>query len=102
MTTPGQDSADQRRPGSRSAILVLRGRASDPLLRSAHSLVVNAILSAALGMTFWVVAARLYPTDSVGRDSALIAAMLQISTVAQLNMSNALVRFMPGYVGAGK
>lgn len=84
--------------------MLARGRShvSDPLLRSAYSLGVNSILTAGLGMAFWILAARIYPSASVGRDSALIAAMMQISTVAQLNMANALVRFMPGYAAAGK
>jgi O-antigen/teichoic acid export membrane protein len=74
--------------------------AADPLLRSAYSLGVNALLTAALGMVFWVVAARIYPSSTVGRDSAIIAAMMQLSTIAQLNLANALVRFMPGYAHA--
>jgi O-antigen/teichoic acid export membrane protein len=81
-----------------------RGRAqlADPLLRSAYSLAVNSILTAGLGLAFWIVAARLYPSESVGRDSALIAAMMQISAIAQLNFANALVRFMPGNADAGR
>jgi O-antigen/teichoic acid export membrane protein len=84
--------------------ILVRGRAhvSDPLLRSAYSLGVNSILTAGLGMAFWILAARIYPSSSVGRDSALVAAMMQISTVAQLNLANALVRFMPGHATAGK
>ena len=73
-----------------------RAQLSEPLLRSAYSLAATSALTAALGMAFWIAAARLFPPSVVGRDSALIAAMVQISTIAQLNMSNALLRFMPG------
>ena len=103
MTIGGPESFAARVAGVREAI-VARGRAdvSDPLLRTAYSLAVNSVLTAALGMAFWMVAARLYPSVSVGRDSALIAAMMQLSTIAQLNMGNALVRFMPGYAFASR
>ena len=67
----------------------------DPLLRSAYSLGVNAAITAALGIAFWVVAARLYEPGAVGRDAALIAVMLELSTICQLNMANAITRFLP-------
>jgi O-antigen/teichoic acid export membrane protein len=73
----------------------LRLRARDPLLRSAYSLSLNVALTAALGVVFWVVAARLYDADEVGRDAALIAAMVELATICQLNLVNALMRFLP-------
>ena len=69
---------------------------SDPLLRSAYSLAASSALTSTLGMAFWILAARIYDSDDVGRASALIAAMVQLSAIAQLNMSMALVRFLPG------
>jgi O-antigen/teichoic acid export membrane protein len=70
-------------------------RATDPLMSSAYSLVANGALTAALGVAFWVVAARLYDPADVGRDAALIAVMLELSTILQLNMVNAITRFLP-------
>jgi O-antigen/teichoic acid export membrane protein len=72
----------------------------DPLLRSAYSLGVNAAVTAALGLAFWVVAARLYEPVVVGRDAALIAVMLEFSTICQLNMANAITRFLPSLARA--
>ncbi len=46
-------------------------------------------------MGFWVVAARLYPTAEVGRDTVLIAVMIELSTICQLNMGNGIARFLP-------
>lgn len=69
---------------------------SSGLLRSADSLLVSSGVGAVLGAVFWVVAARLFDADEVGRDSALIAAMVELSTICQLNMDNILVRFLPG------
>ena len=70
-------------------------RIADPLLRSAYSLVANAAITAGLGVVFWVVAARLYDPGDVGRDAALIAVMLELSAICQLNMVNAITRFLP-------
>ena len=70
-------------------------RIADPLLRSAYSLVANAAVTAGLGVVFWVVAARLYAPGEVGRDAALIAVMLELSAICQLNMVNAITRFLP-------
>ncbi len=72
-----------------------RSDAADPLLRSAYSLMINTAVMAGLGVVFWVVAARIYDTETVGRDAALIAAMMELSTICQLNLVNAVTRFLP-------
>lgn len=68
---------------------------ASPLMESAYSLMVNTGITALVGVGFWVVAARLYPTTVVGRDSALIASMITLSSICQLNMHNGLIRFLP-------
>jgi O-antigen/teichoic acid export membrane protein len=68
---------------------------SQPLLRSAYSLVLNVALTSALGFAFWIAAARLFPSSTVGRDGALVSAMITFSTVCQLNLSAAVLRFLP-------
>lgn len=68
---------------------------AEPLLRNAYALVVNAGLTALLGMVFWFVAARAYPSDVVGVGAATLAAMTTLSTIAQLNLASALSRFLP-------
>lgn len=79
---------------SRPAIW-LRTTLDDPLYRSAFSLMTNTAMTSVLGVVFWVVAARLYSSSAVGRDSALISAMMAISVFCQLNLNNALARFLP-------
>jgi O-antigen/teichoic acid export membrane protein len=73
----------------------IRSHADDPLFRSAYSLMLNAGLTAALGVAFWVIAARLFDADELGRDAALIAVLIELSTICQLNLTNALTRFLP-------
>jgi O-antigen/teichoic acid export membrane protein len=67
------------------------------LLRGAYSLVANTAVTSALGMGFWVAAARLYSSVDVGRDTVLISVMIELSTVCQLNMGNGIVRFLPDF-----
>lgn len=73
----------------------LRAHRTDPLVLSADSLMLNSAVTAALGIVYWVVAARVYGTQEVGRDAALIAAMVECSVICQLNMGNAITRFLP-------
>lgn len=77
----------------------LRGRLaatrSDPLWRSAYSLMLNVALTSVLGFAFWILAARIFPASAVGRDSALVSAMITLSTVCQLNLGPGILRFLP-------
>jgi O-antigen/teichoic acid export membrane protein len=65
------------------------------LLRGAYSLAANTAVTSLLGMGFWVAAARLYSNVEVGRDAALISAMIELSTLCQLNLGNGILRFLP-------
>ncbi len=73
--------------------------ATHHLLRGAYSLLANIVVTSILGMGFWVAAARLYSSVEVGRDTVLISAMLGLSTICQLNLSNGIARFLPDLGG---
>lgn len=88
----GQDP-DARPPRSLSA--VARAHLSDPLTRSAYSVMASTGLSAVLGVGFWALAAHAFTPAEVGTSGVLIAAMMTVSSVCQLNLGNALVRFLP-------
>jgi O-antigen/teichoic acid export membrane protein/aminoglycoside phosphotransferase (APT) family kinase protein len=66
-----------------------------PLFLNAYSLVVSEGASAALGMLYWVLAARLYPTESVGLNALAISTMTLLANVSQLNLRSAMLRFLP-------
>jgi O-antigen/teichoic acid export membrane protein len=68
---------------------------SRSMLRTAYSLMLNTAVNAALGVGFWIVAARLYRAEIVGRDGALISAMAAISALCGMNMNNNIIRFLP-------
>ncbi|NQV07411.1 phosphotransferase [bacterium] len=69
---------------------------SSPLLRNGYALAVNTMGTAGIGALYWLVAARMYSAEDVGVNAALISAMMFLAKMAQLNLSNALNRFVPG------
>lgn len=68
----------------------------DPLLRTGYLLVLSTGITAIVGLVFWSVAARRYETAVVGRSSAVLAAMILLGGIGHLNLSSALIRFVPG------
>ncbi len=79
------------------------------LPRLPKSLTVNAVaLMAAtigangLGLVFWAVAAHLRPPPVVGQASAAIAALTLLAIIAQLNLTNVIVRLLPAAGQAGR
>lgn len=78
-----------------SGFAMLASHARVPLFRNGYALVLNSGATAALGMVFWLVATRIYPPHVVGVNSALVAAATLLGTIAHLNLSNALNRFIP-------
>lgn len=75
----------------------------EPLFRAAYSLMANSVMTAALGIAYWALAARIVPSATVGEDGTLITAMITVSTICQLNLNNAIARFLPSTgVGASR
>ncbi len=88
------------KPGfiARSAALFRHELASawrEPLLRNGHFLTMSSVATAVVGLLYWSLAAHQYSTTVVGRSSAVVAAMMLIGGVAQMNLVSALVRFVP-------
>ncbi|HEU5160525.1 MAG TPA: hypothetical protein VFU43_26235 [Streptosporangiaceae bacterium] len=71
----------------------LRGELSNPLFRNAYALMANGGLTGVLGLGYWLLAARLYPPDVVGRNSAVLQAVLFVSGLTAINYM--LIRFIP-------
>jgi O-antigen/teichoic acid export membrane protein len=100
MTSPDEPALGPAL-SARDVRLAGRLRRPDHLLRGAYSLLANTALTSALGIGFWVAAARLYPRAIVGRDTVLISVMIELSTICQLNMANGIIRFLPSFDGRG-
>ena len=62
---------------------------------NALALMTATIGANGLGLVFWAVAAHLRPPDIVGQASAAIAALTLLAMIAQLNLSNVIVRLLP-------
>ena len=73
----------------------LRAHIRSPLYGNGYALLLSGLASSGLGMAYWLLAARFYPAEFVGLNSAAISAMLLLSGLAQLSMNSALVRFLP-------
>jgi O-antigen/teichoic acid export membrane protein len=66
-----------------------------PLYRNGYALVFSSAATSALGVLYWVLAARSYNATTVGLNSAAISTMIFLAGLAQLNLGNALNRFIP-------
>jgi O-antigen/teichoic acid export membrane protein len=53
------------------------------------------MVSAGLGFVFWVLAARMLPQTEVGREGALVTALVALAGASQLNLAATLPRFLP-------
>lgn len=67
-----------------------------PLLRNGHLLTLSSGLTGVIGLAYWAITALRYDPASVGRNSAAISMMMLLAGVAQLDLSTAMVRFVPG------
>ncbi|MFC5746820.1 hypothetical protein [Actinomadura rugatobispora] len=71
----------------------LRRELSDPLFRNAYALVANGGLTGLLGLAYWGLGAALYAPEAMGRDWAVIQAIMFVGGVTMLNFL--LIRFVP-------
>ena len=85
-------TADDRRTPLASLYERLR---EDHLVRNSLYLILSSGVQAALGFAFWVVMARLFSPEDVGKASSLISAAGLISLLALFGLNNTLVRFLP-------
>src|SRR5690349_124467 len=66
-----------------------------PLYRNGNALMISTGITSALGLLYWTIAARVYQTDDVGLNSMAISIMIFLSGVAQINLQEAMIRFIP-------
>jgi O-antigen/teichoic acid export membrane protein len=67
----------------------------DPMLRNGHALIFSSSLTQVIGFFYWIVAARVYPAEEVGRNSVALNITMFLAAVAELNLMSTLVRFLP-------
>jgi len=71
------------------------GALTNPHYRSGYALVANTVGTTAIGVAYWAVAAHLYDRQALGQGSALVSALILVSSIAQLNLGSTLPRFLP-------
>jgi O-antigen/teichoic acid export membrane protein len=80
---------------SRSRALLNAATHYDPLLRNAHLLTLSSVLTSLFGALYWALGAHWYSAEVIGRNYAAVSAMMFLGGVGQLNLANAMVRFVP-------
>ena len=70
-------------------------RFGDKLTVNAISLIVTTVATNLLGLLFWGIAARIHTPAAVGAAYAELAALVLLSSISQLNLTNIFVRFLP-------
>jgi O-antigen/teichoic acid export membrane protein len=66
-----------------------------PLYRNGYALIINTVGISLLGVLYWILAARYYSIQAVGINSAAIATMTFLASVARLYLDGVLIRFLP-------
>lgn len=67
----------------------------NPVARDGLALVLSSGLTSAVGLLYWVVAARLFVPATVGVNSVALSTMQLLGGIAHLNLTQALLRFGP-------
>lgn len=70
-------------------------RRINPVHRDGLALVLSSGLTSAVGLLYWVLAARLFAPATVGVNSVALSTMQLLGGVAHLNLTQALLRFGP-------
>ena len=78
-----------------AARAIRRPRLPKGLAVNAIALMAATIGANGLGLVFWAVAAHLRPPAVVGQASAAVAALTLLTMIAELNLTNVIVRLLP-------
>jgi O-antigen/teichoic acid export membrane protein len=65
------------------------------VFRSSYALMATTVVNAALGLLFWIAAARLYSADVVGLGAGGISAMQLVATAGWVGLIFTLMRYVP-------
>lgn len=90
---PQRDSLPSRPSLLASLSTVLRR--NQDLLRNASSLAATTGVTSFLGFAYWIYAARVYPSQSVGYGSAAISTMTLLGTVGMFGIGTMLIGELP-------
>lgn len=66
-----------------------------PLYRNAYALIVSDLMASALGVLYWLLAARLYSTEQVGLNAAAISTLMLLGGLAFVFLKGTMIRLLP-------
>ena len=69
--------------------------AQTSLVRSTTALVLNTVINGALGLAYWVVAARLYDPAVVGLGAGGVSSLLFVAGLGWMGLQQVLLRYLP-------
>ena len=76
--------------------VALRERlAAVPVIKSGLSLMTGTMLTSALGLVFWILAARLFEPGAFGVSTTAVYTMIMLADVACLGLRTGLARYLP-------
>ncbi|MFH1310789.1 MAG: archaeosortase/exosortase family protein [Nanoarchaeota archaeon] len=67
----------------------------DSLYRNSLYLMLSTFVMAVFGFVFWVIGARLFPTEQIGLATTLISAMSLLTSFSLLGLNTGLIRYLP-------
>src|SRR2546428_4953760 len=73
----------------------LWARLTGPLARASGYLIATEIVAGALGLVFWIIAARRFTDADIGLAATLISSATFLATLSTLGFNISLVRFIP-------
>ena len=73
----------------------LWARLTGPLARASGYLIATEIVAGALGLVFWIIAARRFTEADIGLAATLISSATFLATLSTLGFNISLVRFIP-------
>src|SRR3954447_8844939 len=74
----------------------IRLAGSQSLAANSVALIATTLAGSAFGFLFWLLAARVYSPAQVGLGAAAISALTLLTTIGEMGLGTALIRFLPG------
>ncbi|CAN5898437.1 hypothetical protein BH23ACT2_BH23ACT2_31010 [soil metagenome] len=68
----------------------------DPLAAGSYALLSSSVATGVLGLVYWVIAARVYEPDDLGRASAVLATVMLTTNLVSAGFKRGVLRFLPG------
>lgn len=92
---PGAVEGAGAGPGQGRLLALFTRLHRDHMMWNSLYLMLNAVLQAGFGFTFWIIAAHLFSASEVGKASTLIAASGVIGYLALLGLNNGMGKYLP-------